>query len=218
MITIIGAGPGTREYMTHAAVSAIASSCVIVGGARVLEEVKPPAGARVIELPPGMTDAAIRILDEESRIGDVSLLVSGDPGFYSLAGSVAAHFGRRNVKIIPGVSSLQIMASRIGKPWAGAACVTLHGGRCPHTEDMAEKLLSSPALVVLFGSPDEFPEQMERLASDETLGAAWAALGWDLGLPGEKVFEATSLKRLGGISYMGRLALLWLENGGRDDA
>jgi len=212
MITIVGAGPGTREYMTHEAASAILSSCVVVGGARVLDAVELPSGARRVDLPAsGMADAVVEALERESEGGDVTLLVSGDPGFYSLAKKVTARFGRDLVRIVPGISSIQIMSARLRRSWAGASSVTLHGRGDPPLSDMAGMLSASSALVVLFGSPEDAERQLNYLAADEYLGGAWAAIGWDLGLPGEQIFEADSLKALAEVSYRGRLSLLWLE-------
>jgi precorrin-6B methylase 1 len=158
-----------------------------------------------------MADAVVRVLEEEARSGGVTLIVSGDPGFYSLAKKVTGHFGRQNVRIIPGISSLQLLASRLGRSWVGVACLTVHGRELPDIADIAEKLRLSPALVVLFGSREEVLERMRWLASDGELASARAALGWDLGLPEERLIEASNLTELSVNPYVGRLALLWLE-------
>ncbi|MDR3279485.1 MAG: precorrin-6y C5,15-methyltransferase (decarboxylating) subunit CbiE [Synergistaceae bacterium] len=211
MITIVGAGPGTREYMTPEAASAIASSRVIIGGARVLDAVDLPREARRVELPAsGMAGAVAEALQRESG-GDVTLLVSGDPGFYSLAKRVTSTYGRERVRIVPGISSIQLMSARICRSWAGASSVTMHGRSDLPVGELASRLRASSALVVLFGVPEDVEPQMKRLAADEELGNAWAALGWDLGLPDERIFEANSLRELAPDPYRGRLSLLWLE-------
>jgi precorrin-6B methylase 1 len=166
-----------------------------------------------------MAGAVIGALENESRDGDVTLLVSGDPGFYSLAKKVTGHFGRERVRIIPGISSLQLMAARLGKSWVGTSSLTLHGRSFPDISSVVDKLISSAALAVLLGAPGDVPVQLKWLSSDAELSSSKAALGWDLGLPGEKIFEAGELKNLPGGDYDGRLALLWLEKrGGTEDA
>jgi precorrin-6y C5,15-methyltransferase (decarboxylating) CbiE subunit len=206
--------------MTPEASSAIADSRVVAGGARVLNAVRLPRSARRVELPAsGMADAVVPILENESRISDVTLIVSGDPGFYSLAKKVISHFGRKNVTVIPGISSLQLMASRICRSWVGVASDTLHGRDIPDMSGLAVKLRASPALAVLFGASEEVAGHIGRMARDDELGAARAALGWDLGLPEERIFEASCLSGLEGAEHKGRLALLWLEKkGGVGDA
>ncbi|MDR1651095.1 MAG: precorrin-6y C5,15-methyltransferase (decarboxylating) subunit CbiE [Synergistaceae bacterium] len=212
MITIVGAGPGPREYLTPEAARAIGASRVIVGGARVLDAAELPAGALRVDLPAsGMADAVVGVLEEKSEGGDVTLLVSGDPGFYSLAKRVIERFGRDAVRVVPGISSIQIMAARICRSWAGAEAVTLHARNGPALGELAGRLRASSALVLLFGYSAEVKKRLDWLSSDEYLGSAWAALGWDLGLPEERIFEARRLKELRCGSCEGRLSMLWLE-------
>ncbi|MDR1944086.1 MAG: precorrin-6y C5,15-methyltransferase (decarboxylating) subunit CbiE [Synergistaceae bacterium] len=212
MIKIIGLGPGTFEHLTNEAVVAISNSDVLVASARILEAANLSPLARYVELPAsGMAQAVVDVLERESQCGEVSLLVSGDPGFYSLAKKVVEHFGRDNVNIIPGVSALQILSARIGRSWVNVVSDTLHGRELPDRDELAKKLCSAPALVVLLGSSDDAIHNIRWLAEDETLGGAWAAIGWDLGLPNELVFEAENLKDLSRCLYVGKLALLWLE-------
>ncbi|MDR1137221.1 MAG: precorrin-6y C5,15-methyltransferase (decarboxylating) subunit CbiE [Synergistaceae bacterium] len=212
MIIIVGAGPGTPAYLTPEAESAIANSRVLIGGGRILDTIRPPEGARLVELPAsGMSDAVVQAVEKELSLGDVSLIVSGDPGFYSLAKKVTAHFGSERVTVIPGISSLQLMASRLRKSWAGTASVTLHGGKRPDMSGLVKKIRNSSALVVLFGAPEDVKGHIGWLASNPELASSPAAMGWDLGLPGEKIIESPSLAELDAGSYTGRLAVLWLE-------
>jgi precorrin-6y C5,15-methyltransferase (decarboxylating) CbiE subunit len=174
-----------------------------------------PAAAKRVELPAsGMVDAVVNVLEVElknSHSGNVSLLVSGDPGFYSLAKRVVSHFGREQVRVIPGISSLQIMAAKIGRSWVNARTATVHGRDFPDVSGLVSRLRGSAALVVLLGGADDAAEHMRRLADDDALGRAWAAVGWDLGLPEETVLEAPTLRDLLREPHVGRLALLWLE-------
>jgi precorrin-6Y C5,15-methyltransferase (decarboxylating) len=212
MITIVGIGPGEREYMTEQAAEAVRNARVLLGGGRVLEAIGSGLAARLVELPAdGMADAVIGILEDEARLGDVTLAVSGDPGFYSLARRVASRFGRGEVTLIPGVSCVQIMAARLLKSWAGVSSVTLHGRARPDIRVLVSKLLSSPALVLLLGEPGKIAEDIAWLCSDERMRRAGAALGWDLGLPGERITEAAALGEIDVRARGGRLALLWLE-------
>jgi precorrin-6Y C5,15-methyltransferase (decarboxylating) len=212
MITIVGAGPGSPEYLTPEAKSAIANSRTVIGGGRILDVICLPECARRVELPSNdMAGAVIQTVKNELDAGDVTLLVSGDPGFYSLARKVTAHFGGENVSVVPGISSLQLMASRIKKSWAGASAVSLHGRKRPDISDLVKKIRHSSALVVLFGAPEDAAGHIAWLASKPELASAWAAMGWDIGLPGEKIIESPSLEELEAGSHTGRLAVLWLE-------
>jgi precorrin-6y C5,15-methyltransferase (decarboxylating) CbiE subunit len=213
MIRIVGAGPGTAGYLTGEAARIIENSRVLVGGKRVLDELGAPADRR-IELPDGMADAVIEALEREEAKGDVTLVVSGDPGFYSLAKRVTARFGRDRASVVPGISSVQIMAARLCRSWVGIASMTLHGRKRPDVSKLVDLVVNFPAVVVLFGAAEEVVPHVDWMASSAELASARAALGWDLGLPCERVIEADALSGLDAGSHTGRLALLWLEGRG----
>lgn len=218
---LVGIGPGASAHITPEAALALASADVLVGSGRMLQALNELGLAqqdvRCVELPAsGMADAVTDVLDAEiSRDGgaSVALVVSGDPGFYSLSRRVTRHFGRGRVRAVPGVSSLQLMACRIGRSWVNVATATLHGRGFPDTGALAGRLENSEALALLLGASDDAVAQMRLLAEDERLGGARAAVGWDLGLPKEQVCEAETLRELLRCPYVGRLAILWLERG-----
>lgn len=218
-ISVIGIGPGTVDHITQEAALALAAADTLVASGRMLGALKELGIAspdvRCVELPAaGMADAVTGVLEEAAGAGaNVALVVSGDPGFYSLSRRVTRHFGRERVRAIPGISSLQLMACRIGRSWVNVTTATLHGRDCPDIAKLAEKLENAEALVLLLGASDDAVAQMRLLAEDKKLREAWAAVGWDLGLPKEQVYEARTLRELLRCPYVGRLALLWLERG-----
>lgn len=212
MIHIVGVGPGSLEWMTQEGQRVLSSAQVVVAGARLLEALPLRAETRRVELPAaGMADALAGVLEREAARGDVVLAVSGDPGFYSLARRAIAHFGRENIRIVPGISSLQILSARLGRSWVNVRTATIHGREYPDRAELRRDLGRAPALAVLLGGADDAVAHMRWLAEDAELAEAWAAVGWDLGLPKEQVFDAPTLRDLLRCPYIGRLALLWLE-------
>jgi precorrin-6B methylase 1 len=213
MIKIVGMGSGMPGHMTGEATGALSAASVIIAGKRMLDVAASMSRARLVELPQsGMSGNLLGILERESRGGDVVLAVSGDPGFYSFAKKAIAHFGRGGVTIVPGIASIQLLAARIGRSWANVASHALYDGHeLPERGALAEKLACSAALVVLLGPAHDAISRLRWLAEDGTLSGMWAAVGWDLGLPGELVFEAESLANLARCPYAGGLGTLWLE-------
>ena len=57
----------------------------------------------------------------------VAVLVSGDPGLYSLAQNVVRRFGREHCEVVPAVSSVQVAFARLGLDWADARILSAHG-------------------------------------------------------------------------------------------
>lgn len=214
MIRIVGAGPGSPAHMTQKGVSALMESEIVVSGGRLLEVLNLPAGVERIELPAsGMAEAVVGVLEklEKGSPGRrIALVVSGDPGFYSLAKKVIGRFGRDSVEVIPGISSLQILSARLGRSWVNVPTATLHGRFYPERSELAARLCASGEIVILLGGADVAVENMRWLSKDSLLGSAKAAVGWDLGLPEERLLEVPSLAELLHDPYKGRLALLWL--------
>lgn len=123
-IIIVGCGPGSAEYLTPAAMRAVDRAQVLVGAERLLE-LFPSVEAELIIVRAGIDEVIDRIAaDAEKKT--VAVLVSGDPGIFSLAGRVTERFGRDSCEVIPGVSSVQTAFARIGLDWADARIISAH--------------------------------------------------------------------------------------------
>ena len=86
----------------------------------------PESVAPQFPLPPAV-EPAIKAVAEHLRTGSVAVLVSGDPGLFSLSKAIVAHFGGNTCEIIPAVSSLQVAFARLGLDWADARIISEHG-------------------------------------------------------------------------------------------
>lgn len=63
--------------------------------------------------------------------GDAVVMVSGDPGYYSLLDALRREFPPDCLSVIPGISSLQFAFSRLALPWHDADLLSFHGRRPP---------------------------------------------------------------------------------------
>ncbi len=119
---MVGIGPGGPLDRTRRAEEAIAASDCVVGYTRYMELVSDiTAGKELIAT--GMTREAERCrfaLKRATEGKTVSLISSGDPGVYGMAGLVLeiAATVRISVpiEIIPGVTAAQALAARLGAP------------------------------------------------------------------------------------------------------
>jgi len=57
----------------------------------------------------------------------IAVLVTGDPGLYSLAKPVIRRFGRNACRVIPGISAIQSAFASLGLDWEDACILSLHG-------------------------------------------------------------------------------------------
>lgn len=150
VINIVGCGPGSSDCMTREAVSAVKSSSVVVGSERLLALFPWFDGERV---PIGSDmSAALDRIESLCAKGPVAVLVSGDPGLFSLSKLVIKRFGRDLCRVIPGISSIQAAFARLALDWTDARIISAH------VSDPDESLMSSlagePKIAVLLGRSD----------------------------------------------------------------
>ena len=124
-ITVVGCGPGSADYLMPVAIKAITQAQVLVGAPRLLGLFPKSHAKRII-----VSGHIDHILDEiqhalEERTS-VAVLVSGDPGIFSLARCVTNRFGVSRCRVIPAVSSVQTAFARIGLDWHDAKIMSAH--------------------------------------------------------------------------------------------
>lgn len=109
MLTVVGIGPGDTEYLTFQARSAIDSADILVGGARQLGLFAAFSGeTRQLD-----SDLDGLILWIHERINQrVVVLASGDPLVYGIGKRLAANFPPEQLRIIPGISSIQYLCAK----------------------------------------------------------------------------------------------------------
>ncbi|MBP7254372.1 MAG: precorrin-6y C5,15-methyltransferase (decarboxylating) subunit CbiE, partial [Negativicutes bacterium] len=83
----------------------------------------------------GDLTAVMTFIEENLRSADVIVLVSGDPGYYSLLPALKRTFSTVEIEVIPGISSMQVAFSRIKIAWQEATLLSFHG-RIPSPEQI----------------------------------------------------------------------------------
>lgn len=124
-IIVVGIGPGSPDYLPPIAARAIAAARVLAGSRRALETLAPPGcETKIIG---GDIAGVMAFIRSRLESGDVTVLVSGDPGFYSLLAALRGEFPPQALQVIPGISSLQVAFARAAAPWQDAELISLHG-------------------------------------------------------------------------------------------
>jgi len=157
-IVIVGCGPGGPDYVTPAAHEAVARTDVVLGPKRLLA-LFPDCAERQNLLPPAV-EPAIEVVTEHLPHGTVAVLVSGDPGMFSLATPLVAHFGQATCHVIPGISSLTVAFARLGISLSDARIVSAHG-RIP---DLSADELSRSEKIAIFGGTKDATAWVARVA------------------------------------------------------
>ena len=124
-LTIVGIGPGSPDYILPAALKAIEEAEVLIGGIRALATYAKPC--QTTYKVDGDIAGLLSFIRCQLQDRDVVVMVSGDPGYYSLLATLNREVSRERLRVIPGISSFQIAFSRIGIPWQAARLISVHG-------------------------------------------------------------------------------------------
>ncbi len=100
-----------------------------------------------------LSEALARI---EGTEGSVVVLASGDPGFFGIVRLLGGRFGRENLRVLPGLSSVALAFARAGLTWDDAVTVSAHG-RDPRR---AVNVCRAHPKVALLTSPDFGPAEL----------------------------------------------------------
>ena len=140
-IIVVGIGPGAKEYVVPAAAAAIESAAVLVGGSRALREFARE-GQKTFAIKADIP-AVMDFIRENLADSDVVVMVSGDPGYYSLLSALRRNFSIEQIKVIPGLSSMQTAFAKVALPWQDADLLSFHG-RVPDDD----KLIYAPGRII----------------------------------------------------------------------
>ena len=123
-LTVIGVGPGAAEQITPAALDALNTAGCVVAAERHMPLVS--GDKDVIELR-GINETFDKIEKRINERGRAAVLVSGDPGLYSLLPALKKRFPNTPLKVVPGIGALQCLCAAACETWQDAAILSGHG-------------------------------------------------------------------------------------------
>lgn len=200
-ISLAGIGMGSTDGMTIEVRQAIEEADILLGADRMIRGYTPS-----IEKKPYYTAAQIlpylSQLQKESITADISnkmirvvILFSGDTGFYSgcaklyraLQEAINTGEFRGQVWILPGLSSVAYLASRVGVSYEDAAVLSMHGkklyqlGTCVRQQEKTFLLTSGRKDI----------EEIGRILAEAGLTDCKVIAGYQLSYPEEKLITLT---------------------------
>lgn len=188
-VTLIGMGSGQPENLTLQGLAALRQADLILGARRLLAVL--PAGCTENRAAAYRPDEVAELL-QTSGAENAVLVYSGDTGFYSGASSMMEKLEALGVRarVLPGLSSIQLLAAALGRPWQEWNLVSAHGRTC---DPVAECMQGRPTFFLTGGSED--PATLCAQLAAEGFGEVQGVVGQCLGTPEEKLFRG-SVKEL----------------------
>ena len=137
MITLVGLGPGSKEYMLLKAIETLNNSSIVIGFFRAIESLD------FISTPKVAVSNLKGIIEfiENNPSENISIVASGDPCFYGVLNYLKRNINEE-ITVIPGISSFQYLMSKLGKHWQEAKLSSLHGREGDFIKEVREVNLS----------------------------------------------------------------------------
>jgi len=130
-LNIVGVGPGSPDYVTPVARKTVQEAQVVIGAQRSLDLFQQDLRGETMVLTAKNLSSAIKYAVESAERGrNVAILSTGDPGFSGMLKTVlnSRLISAVEVNVVPGVSSIQAGAARLGLSWDDACLFTFHQG------------------------------------------------------------------------------------------
>ncbi|MCC8454405.1 precorrin-6y C5,15-methyltransferase (decarboxylating) subunit CbiE [Streptomyces rochei] len=189
MITVVGMGAGAPPGADVAA-----GAELVVGGRRHLDAVRLPEGAERVVLG-ALAPALDTVAEYVSEGRPVTVLASGDPGFFGIVRVLAERFGAQRLDVRPGVSSVAAAFARVGLPWDDAVVASAHGrdlrtavnlcrahpkvavltGPGAGPAELGAALRTDARVLVVASALGSGEERVERVTPAEAAGRDWGA-------------------------------------------
>ena len=195
-ISIVGAGPGSAEYVTPIAKQTVQNADIVIGAERVLNLFADDIKGESIKLTAKNINATLNQAIEFTREGKkVVILSTGDPGFAGLLKTFSKITDGQNVEVnvIPGISSVQVCAARLQLSWDEVRLFSFHEGIKPKKKNELATAVKDGFTVMLLPDSKSFsPAEVAKFLMNEGVSSRTQVFVCEnLALNNERIVKGT---------------------------
>ena len=203
-IFIVGAGPGTPDFITPIARRTVQNAQLLIGSKRVLDMLSSEIRGDVLPLDVSNIYSALKKGIEAAKSGrSVVILSTGDPCIFGLLKPVLKIKDDVEVKVIPGISSIQTCLARLCLSWDDIGLlISFHEEISPEKKErLIEAVREGKNIVLLPGSKSFHPNKILEFLLEQGVDRALpATICEKLTYPEEKIVKGT-LESLSKFSF-----------------
>lgn len=184
-VILSASGGGSLGTMTEDCRQALENALCIIGAKRLIEGLcEQYTKNRVAATRPGEILSAI-LSQKEGCV----VLYSGDTGFYSGTRSLIPLLEREDIsyKVLPGISSVQLLSSSLGRPWQDWLLISAHGVNC----NPVGAVMQGKTVFFLTGG-ELGPSELCRKLTEAGLGKLPVTVGENLSYPNQRIISSTA--------------------------
>lgn len=203
-ITILGIGMGSLKDMTFEAKNACREADLIIGAKRMLETLAC-FGKESKSLYKG--EEILQHIEAHPEKRRIVVAFSGDVGFYSGTKKLLKALQEKGMEaeVLPGISSVVYMASRLGTSWEDVKLVSVHGRK----QNLLAAVKANRKVFALAGYAESVREICRELLEHQ-LDCVKISVGCNLSYPEEQIITGTP-EELKDFALEG-LSVLWIWN------
>jgi len=202
---IAGVGPGSPDFILPAVKRLVHSCDVVIGGKRIIR-LFDLTGKEVVTID-SRIDEICSYIHENIAKKSIVVLASGDTGIFSITESLVKRLEGVEMEVLPGISSLQYMCSRLKTSWDDMHIISLHGKVLP---DFADRVRRNTRTAVFTGGGIKAQDAC-RMLLEEGLSGLTVSVGENLSYENERIVTGR-LEEIARLEF-GDLALMIIQNG-----
>lgn len=183
-INVIGLGVGNLDYFSLAGRKVLKTSDIVIGGERQLKDIDELLTENIIKYRLKSLEEMKKFINENFE-KNISIIVSGDTGYYSLLSYIKRNFEMAQIKVIPGLSSFQYLFGKICETWEDYTLCSVHG----RESDIIKTLKESKKGLVLLTDKKNSPYELGKLLFENNMEDIEIIVGENLSYEDENIFS-----------------------------
>ena len=212
-INVVGLGPGNIKYLSTSGIECIKEAEIIVGSTRQLSDLKAIISEKQEIYILGKLTELIAYLKENIE-RKITIIVSGDTGYYSLVPYLSKNLSKDILNIVPNISSYQYLFSKLGENWQNFRLASVHGREFDYVKNIDDKDIAG---LVLLTDDIQNPYEVSKNLYNNGIRNLTVIVGENLSYDNEKItiLEIEDYEKLNRKFDMNVLVLKKGENYGK---
>ena len=182
-INVVGLGPGNIKYLSNAGINCIKEAEIVIGSTRQLSDLKTIISEKQEIYILGKLTELISYLKENIE-RKITIIVSGDTGYYSLVPYLSKNLTKDILNIIPNISSYQYLFSKIGENWQNFRLASVHGREFDYVKNIDDKDIAG---LVLLTDDIQNPYEVSKNLYNSGVRNLTVIVGENLSYDNEKI-------------------------------
>ena len=182
-INVVGLGPGNIKYLSTAGIDCIKEAEILIGSTRQLSDLKTVISEKQEIYTLGKLNELIGYLKENIE-RKITIIVSGDTGYYSLVPYLSKNLSKDILNIIPNISSYQYLFSKIGENWQNFRLASVHGREFDYVKNIDDEDIAG---LVLLTDDIQNPYEVSKNLYNSGVRNLTVIVGENLSYDNEKI-------------------------------